>query len=146
MKIKNVVLIHHEPMSQESIRRIGGTEVIVEITNNSKITLQLEKDLDGKTIFYEPCYSIHGTNLMEIIKEVNECEEQYKNDMEEFNKKYPYEQWNEAIKPIKKIAMHKTRSKISDGEARSIIYLFSKITKIPTSILFDLLYRECHEN
>jgi hypothetical protein len=90
MQIKNVILKHHEPVNSGAIRKIGGTEVIAVMEDDAEIVLQLEKNLEGETIFYEPSWQIHGTNLLEVVEEIVQWEKQYEEDMKKFNKKYPY--------------------------------------------------------
>lgn len=50
--------------------------------------------------------------------------------------------WEGAPKKIQKIAMSKTRSKISISEARSILYLIADSIDMPIKVLFEQIYKK----
>ena len=54
--------------------RFGGTIYHIS-TTKGPYQIQVESLKDGTKVFYDPCYDIHNTNLMELLKQSHEYDE-----------------------------------------------------------------------
>ena len=54
--------------------RFGGTVYHV-TTTEGPFQVQVEALTNGTKVFYDPCYAIHNTSLVELLKQSNEYDE-----------------------------------------------------------------------
>ncbi len=93
IQITNIKLKHIEPITTGSVRRIGGTVLMVHHTvdnvKKSPLNIQIETKNDGSEIFYQPDWQFSNTNLKKLVRQTAEWEKEY-----EEQQRMEYSEWD----------------------------------------------------